>query len=272
MAFAFSFFSEHSSGDYPLELVAETTGSIAQQEQPAASALSWVLNERVPDPKEHVPTAHEHVPLTQEPVPVATGLAAMAVQQSASTLLSPPSRRLSGYMTPGSAIAASLALAAQPAPASLPELPRQTEPPVPSAPATNHYQSIQNLQNRDLAQLRMDLEAEIEQVRQDLFGAAMGVSALKDRIDGLESTVEKKPAPVPAFSKAEVEHLVRDWLETHLPPKVEQAVQEGLDQAVQQTISTLSSSEFFRMPVHTPGLNPATLLSQAPHILSSSLT
>ena len=202
------------------------------------------------------------------PTPMTGGLAAMAVKQSTSEPLAPPSRRLSSYMAPGSALAAGLALAAH----SPGGMPSPMEGPPPGAPAASHFNAVQSLQSRDLAQLRMDLEREIEQVRQDLFGAAMGVSALKDRLDDLETTVGKAPAASAAFSPAEVEQLVRSWLDAHLPPFVQQAVRGTLDQALEQTVSSLSSTEFFRMPVHTPGLTADLILSQAPQILSSSIS
>jgi len=253
MAFSFSFFSSPSSG----------TSS------PESEEFAGIIGAKISDPRLWTQPQETAEQLQVSSLPPATGgLAAMAVQQSTSGPLAPPSRRINHGLTPGPAIAASLALAAQ---ASAQSQPIPMEMP-PSAPATHHYNAQQSLSNRDLAQLRLDLEAEIEQVRQDLFGAAMGVSALKDRIDGLEAMTAKEPATVPPLSPAEVERLVRDWLDAHLPSQVETAIQSTLDQALQQTISSLSSSEFFRMPVHTPGLNPDKLLSQAPQILSTSLS
>lgn len=248
MAFSFSFFSEHSP---ELPLTGHVSENHDEPEIEKADAMPWMAHEE-PAPSLFAST---------EASPYTGGLAALAMQQSTSGPLAPPSRRISSYMTPGPAIAASLALAAQ----SSADLQPMQNPPQ-SAPAANHFHAVQSLQSRELAQLRMELESEIQQVRQDLFGAAMGVSALKDRIDGLEGTADS------SVSQPQIEQLIRSWLDSHLPSYVEQAVQQTLDKALQQTISTLSSSEFFRMPVHTPGLQSDNLLSQAPQILSTSLT
>lgn len=253
MAFSFSFFDQPSPGDpAPLPDPVSPGGTGIEKADP----LPWMQHE-------------EMLGLASTPVaPVTGGLAALAVQQSTSVPLAPPSRKLTSYMPPGSAIAAGFAIAAQ-ASAGMPSEP-MSNPPV-SAPVASHFNAVQSLQGRDLAQLRMDLEREIEQVRQDLFGAAMGVSALKDRLDDLETTVAKPLAAAPAFSAAEVEQIIRNWLDVSLPPYIGQAVQRTLDQALEQTISSLSSTEFFRMPVHTPGFKADAVLSQAPQILSSTL-
>ncbi|TDU68118.1 hypothetical protein EI77_03235 [Prosthecobacter fusiformis] len=257
MPFSFSFIDQLSSGDPlpdPAAMIYGATG-------PVPDPSPWIVHEE--------PVQQIHREPIELPMPCSGGLAALAVEQSVSAPLAPPSRKLASYMAPGPAIAASLALAAQsPTGVSI-----QGETPQQAPSVASHFNAVQSLQSRDLAQLRLDLEREIEQVRQDLFGAAMGVSALKDRLDDLESTVvSRPPVATSAFSTAEVELLVRGWLDDHLPPYVEQAVKNTLDQAVQQTVSALSSSEFFRMPVHTPGLTPETILSQAPQILSSTLS
>lgn len=131
---------------------------------------------------------------------------------------------------------------------------------------------MQTLQTQDVAQLRLDLEAEVAQVRQDLFSAAMGVSALKDRLDDLESSSGQGQPFSPALSQHDIDRLVRAWLDIHLPSYVEQSVQKSLNQALQQTVATLSSSEFFRMPVHMAGQFSDPQLSRAPQILSSFIS
>ncbi len=114
--------------------------------------------------------------------PAVTGLAAMVVQQSTSGPLAPPPRKLASYMAPTSAIAASLAISAP-----LPAPTHSTfENEKVNAPAKSHFNPTPTLQTRELSELRVDLENEIESVRQDVFGAAMGVSALKDRLEDLE--------------------------------------------------------------------------------------
>lgn len=199
-------------------------------------------------------------------VPVVTGLAAMVVQQSTSGPLAPPSRKLASYAAPSSAIAASLAMAAPIAVA--PYAPVENEKII--APAKPHFNAVQSLQTRELSELRMDLEKEIESVRQDLFGAAMGVSALKDRLEDLEQLMAKKP--VSAQPSLDVESAIRAWLDTNLPSYVEAAAQRILDSALAQTVASLSSHEFFRLPGHLPDLVPEVVFSQPPHILSTALT
>lgn len=261
MAFSFSFFAPPSTGDLYPEAGVELTGD------PLHAQEDFLLLTQ---------SAESHAPLVEPkmPPPITAGLAALAVQQSTAEPLAPPSRKLANYMTPGPAIAASLALAAQatgPVSTSPPPVPPPSAP-----PSSSHYSTMPGILGRDLAQLRMDLEREIEQVRQDLFGAAMGVSALKDRIDDLEASTTSSPPATPAqaeaphLSSAEIERLVTAWLNVHLTRHVQEAVQQTLDQALQQTISTLSTCEFFRMPVQYPGISSDHLLSQAPQVISTS--
>lgn len=200
--------------------------------------------------------------------PLTGGLAAIVLQQSTSGPLAPPARRLASYMSPSPAIAASLALAAQ----SPVEVPASVESPPPTAPAAHHFNAIQSLQSRDVAQMRVELESEIEQVRQDLFGAAMGVSALKDRLDGLESTVEKPAEPPATFTAEMIPTLAQNWLDAHLPGFIEQSVQKALELALQKKMAELSSHEFFRMPVPVASLTSDPFLSQPPQILSASIS
>lgn len=199
-------------------------------------------------------------------VPPVTGLAAMVVQQSTSGPLAPPSRKLASYVAPTSAIAASLAMAAPIIAAPQPPLESEKI----TAPAKPHFNTVPILQTRELSELRMDLEKEIESVRQDLFGAAMGVSALKDRLEDLEQLMAKKPAA--SESSPDVENVIQAWLDTHLSSYVEAAVQRTLAAALEKTVASLSSHEFFRLPGHLPDLVPEVVFSQPPHILSSALT
>lgn len=190
----------------------------------------------------------------------------------AAPMASPNQRAASA--PPGAAIAASLAIAAQ-----QPE-PR---PSIVAKSQTSDEAWLPNqISSRELAQVRVEMRQEIEQVRGDLFGAAMGVSALKDRLDGLESQVvaqamqaaaaEAAPSSNPGPSREEVQGWVHDWLQTHLDDAVQAAVQKFLENAAEHVTSTLSSSEFFRMPTRPPAGTPLPPLSQAPQILSSRPT
>lgn len=254
MTFPFSLFASRRPRASRSEVVMEAGDDFQAKDD---ERQSWIMDEPVDSPSDSSP-----------PEVYQGGLAALAVQQSASGPLAPPSRRLASCMAPGSALAASLALATQtPAPTSPP-----VESPQVAVPATNHFNAVQSLQSRDLAQLRVELETELEQMRHDLFGAAMGVSTLKDRLDGLESSQEPKSAVPEHISAGGIELLVQNWLDAHLSSRVEQAVQATLDQALQQTINRLSSHEFFRLTAPLPDFCAETFLSQPPQILSASLT
>lgn len=241
---SFSFFGRQSQGGSPAASVSPTLGEVKEETSS-------------PDKVTYPAEGFE--------APVATGLAAMVVQQSTSGPLAPPSRKLASYVAPTSAIAASLAIAAPIAPVSHPPIESEKV----TAPAKPHFNAVHTVQTRELSELRMDLEKEIESVRQDLFGAAMGVSALKDRLEDLEQLMAKKPADV---SIPDVESAIQAWLDTNLPSYVEAAVKRTLDSAMEQTVASLSSHEFFRLTGHLPELVPDVIFSQPPHILSTSLT
>lgn len=271
MSLSFSFFSQREPGSDASVFSQEPYGEVSSQSD--APSL-WTKYEEISSfPQDLTPELELPAPPTA--IPLTTGLAALAVQQSLSGPVIPHSRKLSSYMPPGPAIAAGLALVSQataePLPMSMP-VPQHSQ--ATPAPSTNHFHAMHALQHQDVAQLRLDMQTEIEQVRQDIFGAAMGVSALKDRLDGVESSLSQPPpaGAAPTLSKEDVDRLVRDWLDAHLPHVVEESVQKSLEQALQQTVATLSSSEFFRMPVHMAGQFSDTHLTQAPQILSSSLS
>lgn len=109
--------------------------------------------------------------------------------------------------------------------------------------------------------LRGEVMNEIEQVKNDLFGAVMGVSALKDRLDGLEQQVTSLPAAAPVMdppTRAEVEQWTADWLGRQLEPAVEGALVPLLEK--------IATKSRLRLPF-TPA-DAATALSQPPVILT----
>lgn len=111
----------------------------------------------------------------------------------------------------------------------------------------------------------------MEQMRQDLFGAAMGVSTLKDRLDNLEASALQPPAAQPSeLAAEEIQKHVQAWLENHVPGQIRHSIRQAVDEAKEKALGALSSGEFFRMPVHPPGFLPDLHLSQAPQILSIS--
>jgi hypothetical protein len=69
-----------------------------------------------------------------------------------------------------------------------------------------------------------DWNAQMEQLRNDLFGIAMSVSALNDRLDRLEQRVPSGASPVQA-SLATLRAEIESWLENHLNTAVEHCMQ-----------------------------------------------
>ncbi len=113
--------------------------------------------------------------------------------------------------------------------------------------------------------LRQELQNEIEQVKNDLFGAAMGVSALKDRIDGVEALVANKPTGA-GPTQEEVHSWVSAWLDAHLP----QALERALIKVQEQAVSALSTPAYFRQPAPFQSQDRQSFLSQPPVILTST--
>lgn len=124
--------------------------------------------------------------------------------------------------------------------------------------------------------MRQDqLQEEIELVKNDLFGAVMGVSALKDRLDGLESQLSQMqgtapatevPAAVPVPSRADVESWISSWMETHLSVALERA----LAASQEQMMASLSTLAFFRAAAPLGAGSRQTSLAQPPVILTAT--
>lgn len=137
-------------------------------------------------------------------------------------------------------------------------------PSIPVSTSTDWHESpgTSPLESKD--SLRSELLHEIEQVKSDLFGAAMGVSALKDRLDGLEHQAAQ-PAKSTSASLEALQAWATTWLEENLPKAIERALAAQLE----KELSAMSSISYFRSPIRRPS-DRHTLLSQAPVILSSS--
>ncbi|MCX6856450.1 MAG: hypothetical protein NTV80_16285 [Verrucomicrobia bacterium] len=127
----------------------------------------------------------------------------------------------------------------------------------PQASETSSYESIKE-----------ELQHEIEQVKADLFGAAMGVSALKDRLDGMESTVahQVSSAANSPLSRQEMQAWMAEWLDQNLPTALERAI----SQAQQKMTGSLSTQDFFRQPVRFAPADRSTALIHPPIILAST--
>jgi hypothetical protein len=108
------------------------------------------------------------------------------------------------------------------------------------------------ISSREIAQLRLEVREELEQVKNDLFGAATGVSALKDRLDGLEQAVTK--AGKTAMPRMEE---LQAWVDQRIEQAVTTAVARAFEAAFGGVAARLRSAE-------RPNL------AEAPVVLSSS--
>lgn len=147
----------------------------------------------------------------------------------------------------------------------------QSQPLFPSAPATSYdtwHASVEQTEvPQTLETLKQELQHEIEQVKADLFGAAMGVSALKDRLDGVESTVATQTvAAASPVSREEIQIWVSQWLDQNLPEALERAI----SQAQQKLTGSLSSQHYFRQPIQHTHTDRHKALIHPPIILAST--
>ena len=124
-----------------------------------------------------------------------------------------------------------------------------------------------NITTRELAEVRLEVRDEIEQVKNDLFGAAMGVSALRDRMDSFEALACREASEARALELRDgLRRELRDWLRTQIDDAVKEAMAQALEFARRELLASLSSGEFFRLS-ELPS-QPATL-AEEPQILSS---
>jgi len=119
--------------------------------------------------------------------------------------------------------------------------------------------------------LRDELHHEIEQVKNDLFGAVMGVSALKDRLDGLESQltqIQSAPDAVSSSSatRAEITNWMSTWLEEHLPAALERA----LATAQERNLGAMSTTAYFHTTTRLSDTDRQSFLNHPPVILTST--
>jgi hypothetical protein len=119
--------------------------------------------------------------------------------------------------------------------------------------------------------LRDELYHELEQVKNDLFGAVMGVSALKDRLDGLElqlTQIQSSPSieTSPIAARADITDWMNTWLEEHLPTALERV----LSTAQERTLGTLSPTAYFRTLTPLSNADRQSFLNHPPVILTST--
>jgi hypothetical protein len=129
-------------------------------------------------------------------------------------------------------------------------------------------------------------------VKNDLFGAVMGVSALKDRMDGLETQVATHHSAVgqvselvkisesiqakveanthpgmEAPSREMIETWVQAWLEEHLA----RAMERAMGSAIERVMAAQSTLAFLRPAPGLPmGTDPRDFLSAPPAILAAT--
>lgn len=257
MPLAFSFFSSKNSAQ-PSPAGSQFIGAHPIDESPAppnkkTPSSPFPVNSPFPGGSPLIPqdepisTEHtdidETVLLTKPPPlplperrPSTGGLAAIALTQS--EIAAPPlNKRLS--LLPGTTAS--------------------SEPAKPADSTSQPYLSPPPL--ADVEALRQELQSEIEQVKNDLFGAVMGVSALKDRLDGIESQVQPPAADEPAFpSRNELEAWMSTWLETRLG--------EVLERSLAPVLTKFSTQGLLRLPISPAELN--STLSQPPVIITST--
>lgn len=111
--------------------------------------------------------------------------------------------------------------------------------------------------------------SEIEEMRSDLFGAVMGVSALKDRLDSLESLLLRLESAVnqhltsphePPVTEQQVHQWLGEWLENHL------------DERLNEQLRKLTMTRYFRLGTGTANPTRTCTLTQAPVILDTTLS
>lgn len=183
------------------------------------------------------PTKPTPPPLPQpERRPSTCGLAAMVLSQS--DISAPP---LNKRLSP-------------------PPLAAISPEPVRSHESSNLLPSTSAPTTVEVDALKQEFQAEIEQVKNDLFGAVMGVSALKDRLDGIESQVQQTTVQPNFPSRSELETWMSSWLETHLS--------EVLERTLGSVLGKFSSQGLLRTPLSHAELQAT--LSQPPVILTST--
>lgn len=116
------------------------------------------------------------------------------------------------------------------------------------------------------------LQSDVEEMKNDLFGAVMGVSALKDRLDSLETLLLRlenavnqhltSPHPAPV-SQEQVQQWLGEWLDDHLEARLKGSIESHLQ--------SLSSPRYFRLGTTTPSHTRTTALTHAPVILDTLL-
>ncbi len=82
-----------------------------------------------------------------------------------------------------------------------------------------------------------DLSAQIEQLRNDIFGIAMNASALNDRLDRMEQRIPQSGQSVQA-GIATLRGEIETWLENHLTA----AVEHCMNKIISRTNSTANRS------------------------------
>lgn len=144
-----------------------------------------------------------------------------------------------------------------------------------AAPPATTAAEAPDLTSRESAELRREWTREIEQVKSDLFGAALGVSALKDRLDTLEVQLLQTPAsptPEAGLSKDELIAWMQDWIESNVERIMETAVAKALNRVGGRVPVMLPPEDTVALAAALSAPYPTrhNLFQQPPFIVASS--
>ncbi len=220
-------------------------------------SFSGAVDEAAASPdkeNQNASTPQKALPLFDSP-PSTGGLAAMAVNQSWG--MPQPPESIPHAVMPRTAIAASLASAAKTPGELLPDPGADKT----AVPAVDSWKT--------------EIDEGINQLRNDIFAAVMGVSALKDRLDGLEYHAPAPSQPANDLPEAAREQILA-WIEDRLASCLDEKIACALDQVIsarqESLITRMSTAEFFRQPPGFPLPDRRTAFAQAPTILATSLS
>jgi len=237
----------HSKSPFPIR------SAVSQPEPPLLESMpsaDWQSADTLILPKVDVSEPKSYVALPEKRENL-KGLAALVVDQSAQE--APPLNRRRPPTFPISPVAG------------------QCDSNHDSLPDQSGLHSLDHSTSSESNNLRDEIHHEIEQVKNDLFGAVMGVSALKDRLDGLESQIGQiqsvpKIEPASSVARAEMEEWLSAWLEEHLPAAVERA----LANAQERALGIMSTTAYFRTTTQLSDTDRQSFLNHPPVILTST--
>ncbi len=298
MPLSFSFFSQKRAASSEITggiAVAGTeTDQLAAAPQPKPESTPFkdsLLNAYAESgaavmPK-RIPTASMGAPMPTAAAPATTGtlmmqagkmsptgypLAAFAGMSTATPPKLPTAPHVNAsFPLPGPAISANLAQAAHEDEMNWQAEVKPVEAQKKEEQGHAEWHGHQTSRDLMLAELKEKISADVAEVKNDIFGAVMGVSALKDRLDGVEGDVAamaKKSVAIP--SQEALQAWMQGWIESNLSRIIEEAVSKALETAVPPETQPHWSSRLSGWSASVPLPDAGTLFCQPPVILSSS--